>query len=532
MQSVLLINLTYNFTNIITTYLITLILVLNIYLFFVSEKFNLPSVRKLVSLKGFVLSCKINNIFNMMRLVYFVVLISTVLVILNPNSIQAQSQTNPTNLPSLQKLDEQANLVQIKQLTESELRQKVTDLKKENDRLDSELLELNRQISEQQNNLEVLRRATEDKNLMSDSEATITIPISGTQSSSGTTQNIKSSELETKIKEIKQRVNDLVGLKDQKESQRKANLSFIQESEKVLNQKNVELQQEQTELQKLYLDYGAKIAFYLFVFVVFWIVLRLIYWSANRFVSNEPIRKLIKNTTTILTLTGFLAFIIMIFIGNLSYLLAGLGIFSAAFVVALQDFVSSFFAWIWIRFRNLYRPKDIIMLSGSHSTMSGQVTDIGIFRTSMKELISDNTLNSERPTGRTISFPNNLILKDALTNYTKENKVLWHSLSVIITFESDYALSRKLLEEICDKEFAFHVDHKDIYLDEIFNLKTVCKPKIFMTIASDGPQFTIWFAARYGMYREVLERYYVNILKAFQENGIDLAYQTHRILSK
>jgi small-conductance mechanosensitive channel len=52
---------------------------------------------------------------------------------------------------------------------------------------------------------------------------------------------------------------------------------------------------------------------------------------------------------------------------------------------------------------------------------------------------------SDQSTGRLIRIPNSKILTDPIANYTSEFPFLWHEISVVITFESDWRKAKELL---------------------------------------------------------------------------------------
>jgi small-conductance mechanosensitive channel len=207
-------------------------------------------------------------------------------------------------------------------------------------------------------------------------------------------------------------------------------------------------------------------------------------------------------------------------------------VFSAALVVALQDFIASFFAWVVIKARGPYKLTDTIEIPTTQGLMSGVVTQIGFFRTRIREKIGGDSYDREQFTGKTIFFPNNLILKQGFRNFSFDNKILWHPITITVTFESDSDLARKSLEDIIHRQFHYMIDHKDVYLDDVYNLKHIYKPKMYLRIANYGPEFTIWIPARLGTFREISEKISLQVLKDFKHNEIELAYPTSRIVRR
>ncbi|NJL97243.1 mechanosensitive ion channel, partial [Candidatus Gracilibacteria bacterium] len=222
--------------------------------------------------------------------------------------------------------------------------------------------------------------------------------------------------------------------------------------------------------------------------------------------------------------------ILIAFYWQPTLLVTSLGVISAAMVLALQEFISSFFAWFVIRIRGPYRKDDLIQIQTNVETYTGIVKKIGIFRTELKEKIGGSSLNREQFSGKIVDFPNNMILKHPVKNFTLDDSILWHNMDIVVTYESDYKLAGKVLEKILHDYFVFALDHKDIYLDDVYNLKGLYKPRIYFSLDEDGPCYTIWFATRTGKLREIVERISMEMLDEFIIHGIDIAYKTSRVI--
>jgi small-conductance mechanosensitive channel len=294
---------------------------------------------------------------------------------------------------------------------------------------------------------------------------------------------------------------------------------------------NTEVFNNELELRDSLLNLGAKFLLYIGIVALYWFTLRLILWIAKKIIKNDTFYRIFRFAASAIFIISSLVTILFAFVGNLTFLITSFGVLSAALVVALQDFVSSFFAWILIKLKNQYKTGDLIELHSNREIFTGKVIEIGVFRTALKEIVGGEGLDKEFYTGKTVSFPNNLILKEGLVNFTSDNKLLWHAIDTTITFESDYEKASNILHEIANKQFEYALDHKDSLLDNVYNLKTIYKPKIYLNIGSDGVQFVIWFAARRERYRETVEEYSRQILHKFKANKINLAYRTNRVIS-
>lgn len=107
---------------------------------------------------------------------------------------------------------------------------------------------------------------------------------------------------------------------------------------------------------------------------------------------------------------------------------ASLGVFSAAIIFALQNFVASIFARLYIKWAGVYEKWDIIKSGNPFMSAVGEVQEIGIFFTKIKE-VDENELAF---TWKTVSFPNYLIFNSGIFNYTKNDLLFWHEFSITL----------------------------------------------------------------------------------------------------
>lgn len=155
--------------------------------------------------------------------------------------------------------------------------------------------------------------------------------------------------------------------------------------------------------------------------------------------------------------------------------LAGLSIVSAAIVFALQNYVASFFSFLYIIFSRQFEKGDIIYTGNPFMTANGVVQSVGLFFTRIKEVDEELLF-----TGKTVSFPNNLIFSGWIFNYTKNDLLFWHeftiSLGIVHSAKEDFDTVKKIVLDVYvkmlhDKHFYPDSATMDIY-----------KPKFTLTI--------------------------------------------------
>jgi small-conductance mechanosensitive channel len=443
----------------------------------------------------------------------FAVFILVIIFLASPLGVSAQTIDNVTP----KDLDNKVEVIKIKQDNQDTLNTSVAELEKQNNQLEKDIVtlqatevDLNTTIKKNETSLEQLNKlATPTPNQTNQVEST-TLTIKNLNEKKDLNK-LQITEKQSKIDTNRSRIADT--------------------KEKAKNNQN-ELAKEINGFQNDIFVFVLGISKYIFLIIFYWIILQGIRYLNNKIIPNETVRNIIALILTFLAIFATFITIFIAFAGNTTYLGPTLGVFSAALVVALQDFIASFFAWVVIKARGPYKINDTIEIPTPSGLMTGVVTQVGFFRTRIREKIGGESRDREQFTGKTIFFPNNLILKQGFRNFTFDNKILWHSIVITVTFESDFEIARKSLEDIIHKQFHYMVDHKDIYLDDVYNLKHIYKPKIYLHIANYGPEFTIWVPARLGTYREISEKISLQILKDFKHNEIELAYPTSRIVRR
>lgn len=420
------------------------------------------------------------------------------------------SSTQSTSLNQIELLDQSARDAQINTLNESQIRGIIREIESDITTLQSEADKEKTKINEITQTLDNLNQ--------------LKLEQEGDQE---IINNLDSEISKNKLELVEAEANIII-LNNKIKSK--------QELLAITNQRLTKIRSEAEEasrsLQKEAIDIFSRYSFYFGLILVYFALLQLFRKMIDKFVQKNLIKSSLILIINSLFIIATVVTLFIAFIGNLSYLLASLGVISAALVVALQDFVSSIFAFFWIRIKKLYKVKDVISVNtGNTGAVAGIVINIGLLRTELREIESVDPFSVERQTGRVVSMPNNTILRAPVINYTLDNRILWHSMTLVVTFESNYILAKELILGAIKSQFRYALDHKDTFLDSTYNVENLYAPKVYMHIGNNGPTFTIWFASRFGSYNEVRESISMEILKSFSTHGIDLAYNTNRVIA-
>lgn len=149
--------------------------------------------------------------------------------------------------------------------------------------------------------------------------------------------------------------------------------------------------------------------------------------------------------TTILTLIVTIAFLFQ----NLYAIAVSFGLISLVMGFALQAPIASFIAWLYIIFRRPYKVGDRIQLEG----FRGDVVEVNYLDTAILECSGDY-LQNDRRSGRIVYFPNSLILKSEVINYSGPAvPFIWNETAVHIAYTSDLQFVEDCLLKAADLDF-------------------------------------------------------------------------------
>ncbi|WP_226065562.1 mechanosensitive ion channel family protein [Kaistella polysaccharea] len=134
---------------------------------------------------------------------------------------------------------------------------------------------------------------------------------------------------------------------------------------------------------------------------------------------------------------------------NLMAAAVSFGLISLVLGFALQAPISSFIAWIYLILRRSYLVGDRIQIKG----FRGDVIEINYLDTSILECSGDY-LGNDRRSGRTVRFPNSLILREEIINYSgPQVPFIWNETAIQVAYTSDLQFVEDCLLEAARQDF-------------------------------------------------------------------------------
>lgn len=152
---------------------------------------------------------------------------------------------------------------------------------------------------------------------------------------------------------------------------------------------------------------------------------------------------------------------------NLYAAAVSFGLISLVLGFALQTPITSFIAWLYIIFRHPYHVGDRIQIGH----LKGDVVEITYLDTIIEE-VSGIYLGNDRVSGRRIHFPNSIVLKSEIINYSGKFKdFIWNETAMQIAYSSDLHFVENCLLEAATTDFKErypHLENLRKYTPEVY----------------------------------------------------------------
>lgn len=240
-------------------------------------------------------------------------------------------------------------------------------------------------------------------------------------------------------------------------------------------------------------------------------------------------QKLYYRTKKMITYVYFTAIIIILFViwTESSSIGTYLGLTSAGLAIALKDLIINIAAWFFILFKKPFAVGDRIEINGQ----AGDVIDQRLFQFTIMEI--GKWVESDQSTGRIVHLPNSVVFNYPLASFTGGFEYIWHEIHVMLTFESDYKLAKKLFLKLAeDVSLDPEKMEKEIkaatkqYMIFYSNLT----PIVYTDVKDSGVVLSIRYLCQPHQRRTSNNKMWESILDITQaHDNIDLAYPTIRM---
>lgn len=172
---------------------------------------------------------------------------------------------------------------------------------------------------------------------------------------------------------------------------------------------------------------------------------------------KKVLNKKVEDTTTLYNINriaDLFAFIIIstiilsLLFANWYAAMVSFGIMSLILGFALQNPITSFFAWIYILIRKPYEVGDRIKIGN----VFGDVISVHYIDTTLWEFNGDY-LSGDHPSGRIIKFANSKVFNEYVYNYSWPLfPFIWNEMNLFVSYESDLKFTGETIRQIVEKE--------------------------------------------------------------------------------
>ncbi len=210
---------------------------------------------------------------------------------------------------------------------------------------------------------------------------------------------------------------------------------------------------------------------------------------------------------------------------------AFLGLLSAGLAIALKDLVTNIAGWFFILTRKPFALGDRIQI-GPHA---GDVIDLRLFQFTLLEI--GNWVDADQSTGRIIHIPNGSIFTQPQSNYSAGFKFVWNEIPVLVTFESDWAKARDLLQKIISdhaKDLSADAEKKIIEASKKYMIfYQYLTPIVYTSVRDSGILLTMRYVCDPRRRRVTEHEIWEDVLNAFATyEDIEFAYPTQRFYDR
>ncbi|MCM4166659.1 hypothetical protein KCTC52924_01506 [Arenibacter antarcticus] len=198
-----------------------------------------------------------------------------------------------------------------------------------------------------------------------------------------------------------------------------------------------------------YLPFVKKLTISLFLIALIYLLSKIIAKIIDTQTNSEGDRYNLLRIVRFLAMVFSLIVVASFLFQNLYAAVVSFGLISLVIGFALQAPIASFIAWIYLIFRRSYLVGDRIQIKG----FRGDVVEISYLDTTILECNGDY-LGNDRKSGRIIRFPNSLILKEEIINYSgPEAPFIWNETAIQVAYTSDLQFVEECLLEASIRDF-------------------------------------------------------------------------------
>lgn len=193
--------------------------------------------------------------------------------------------------------------------------------------------------------------------------------------------------------------------------------------------------------------------------------------------------------------------------------------------LSVKGLISNIAGWFLIVNKHHFRVYDRIEVDG----IKGEVLSVAPLYFTMMEL--GNWFAAEAPTGRTIKFPNSIILSKEVKNYNELSPFVWKEISYLVTFGSDWQKAHSIMMQVVNE---YYHEFRKIYFADPAQQERIERqfqlfdgdptPQRVIDVQAQGIQLKVRYPVYYTKGTKIATQLHEKILTAFAaESDIEMA---------
>ncbi len=273
-------------------------------------------------------------------------------------------------------------------------------------------------------------------------------------------------------------------------------------------------------------------------------LIKLLLWLFIILVSIAFLRKLLKKRIENVTIrykaqkgveiAGYVLIILLILISFTAESIKDytiiIGLFTAGITFTLQELILSIAGSFYIFFVRVYKPGDRIEVNN----IKGDVIDIDSIYTTIMEM--GEWVSSDNYSGRIVKISNSFVFKGPIKNYSMDFPFVWDELNILITFNSDIELAKKLVLNKAEELLMEYTKNSMAKWKEMVTRYYIedakLEPTLVMNLTDNWIQLNLRYITDYKLRRGTKHQLFQEIQKSFTETSgkVNLASQTLQLL--
>jgi small-conductance mechanosensitive channel len=207
-----------------------------------------------------------------------------------------------------------------------------------------------------------------------------------------------------------------------------------------------------------------------------------------------------------------------------------IGLFTAGLTFTLQELILSIAGSFYIFFVRVYKPGDRIEING----IKGDVIDIDSIYTTIMEM--GEWVSTDNYSGRIVKISNAFVFKGPIKNYSMDFPFVWDELNILVTFDSDIEMAKKLVMEVSTELLSDYTKASKTQWDEMvahyYIENATIDPTIAVRLTDNWVELNLRYITDYKLRRLTQHQLFNEINKGVNQTGgkVKLASSTLQLL--